>query len=51
MLRTKHVRIAFKHGILGVIACIAIFTGYEQIATGCVVGIAATLDKIVQKTE
>ena len=37
--------------ILGVVAVVAMYIGYEQIATGAVVAIAATLDKVVQKVD
>ena len=33
-------------GLLGVIAIIAMFIGFDGIAMACVVGIAATLDKL-----
>ena len=33
-------------GILGVIGVAALFMGYDQITTACVVAIAATMDKL-----
>jgi hypothetical protein len=36
-------------GILGAIGIIGLFTGYQEIAMACVVGIAATMDKLVER--